>query len=106
MLEKKDRGASKDRIFRGWDKQMERLGVDIKCEIQRRIADEGTQENWERIENSKYNKWCKSLKQTKVRTEYLGVVWMSGKEKQRLARYRVGNEMRSSAHWKGCKKEI
>lgn len=61
-----------------------------KKEVQRK-------EIWEKIENSKYNVLYKWIKEEGV-PQYLKNGWRKSRW-QRVARYRLGNEMRENKYW-------
>ena len=52
---------------------------------------------WEKIENAKYNKWYGRIKGEGI-PEYLKKGWTEDKW-SRVARYRLGNEMREGWYW-------
>lgn len=55
-------------------------------------------ERWRRIIDSTYNKWCKTIKGDGI-LGYLKKGW--GKSRwSRMARFRLGNEMREGWYWK------
>jgi len=56
-------------------------------------------ERWRRIEKSKYNKWYGRIKKDGV-PEYLRKGWGESRC-QRVARFRLGNEMREGKYWEG-----
>ncbi|KZC05506.1 hypothetical protein WN55_06989 [Dufourea novaeangliae] len=61
---------------------------------ERRLQEE---DRWKNIENSKYNKWYKMVKGRGI-PGYLMKGWGEGRW-QRVARFRLGNEMRENRYW-------
>ncbi len=81
--------------------EIELWGVDVRGEIGRRMKDRRAQENWRRIEESRYNRVYKEIKKNRTgRAEYLNAEWIPVKEKIRMGRYRVGNEVKAAEYWK------
>ncbi|EZA53803.1 hypothetical protein X777_06867 [Ooceraea biroi] len=58
----------------------------------------GKEERWKRIRESNYNKWYKWIKGDGI-PEYLKKGWGESRCR-RLARFRLGNEMRAGQYWK------
>lgn len=58
---------------------------------------EQKRERWERIINSEYNKWYKKIKGVRV-PKHLKKGWGESKWR-RVARFRLGNEMKESRYW-------
>jgi len=54
-------------------------------------------ERWRRIEKSKYNKWYRRIKKDGVP----GYLKEGVRREQRVARFRLGNEMREGTYWEG-----
>jgi len=56
-------------------------------------------ERWEKIRNSRYNKWYGRVKEKGV-AEYLKRGWKEERW-QRVARFRLGDGIRGSRYWEG-----
>lgn len=69
--------------------------IESEKELQRR-------ERWERIRESRYNKWYGEVKGEGI-PGYLKKGWGENRWK-RVARYRLGNEIRDSRYWEGEEK--
>jgi len=61
-------------------------------------------ETWERIRESRYNKWYKEVKGEGI-PEYLKKEWGESRW-SRIARFRLGNEMREGRYWEEEEKGI
>ncbi len=46
------------------------------------------------------------IKISKGRMQHLGAVWLSGRDKQILPRFRVRNEVRRATYWKGEEEKL
>ncbi|KAL6257812.1 hypothetical protein P5V15_011402 [Pogonomyrmex californicus] len=61
-------------------------------------------ERWERIENAKYNRWYRYVKGERI-PAFLKKGWRENRWR-RVARFRLGNEMREGRYWEEKKKRI
>lgn len=69
-------------------------------------------ERWNKIEDSRYNKWYQMIKEEGV-PEYLRNGWGESRW-NRVARFRLGNEVREGRYWeqenrrmcRGCAREV
>lgn len=73
-------------------------------EIESREKDRHRRERWEEMKGSKYNRWYKEVKGEGI-PRYLKKGWRESKWR-RVARFRLGSEVRESKYWKKEEKKI
>jgi len=84
------------------DKGMEEVG--IFEELIRKDKEEQRRERWERIKEGRFCKWYKEIKGGGI-PEYLKKGWGEGRWR-RIARWRLGNEIREGRYWEEKEKRI
>jgi len=77
----------------------EREGEDWFRELEKRDKEKQRRERREKIERSKFNRWYKEVKGKGI-PEYLKKGWGESRWK-RVARFRLGSEMREGRYWEG-----
>ncbi|XP_025993782.2 uncharacterized protein LOC113004505 [Solenopsis invicta] len=86
----------------GWEEE----GEGVWEEVERKEREMQERERWERIRSSRYNRWYGEVK-GKGLPEYLKKGWGESRWR-RVARFRLGNEIRERMYWggeeeKGCR---
>ena len=70
--------------------------------IDRKEKERQRKERWEKIRDSRHNTWYKQIKEEGI-PEYLRKGWTESRW-NRVARFRLGNEMREGRYWEGEEK--
>ncbi|EZA46498.1 hypothetical protein X777_00096 [Ooceraea biroi] len=93
----KERGVAVE-----WVKRRREEGREIRGEIEERDKEVQQQERFERVQKSRWNKWYKEIGKIGL-PRYL----REGRKEERMiriARFRLGNEMREGRFWEGEEK--
>jgi hypothetical protein len=96
----RDRGMEVEEI----ERDRERMGEIGMEECEERDKARQRKERWERIGESKYNRWYKEIKGEGI-PEYLKKGWGESRW-GRIARFRMGGEMRESRYWEKGEEKI